>query len=48
MSRKSAQSDYRYAERALKSARSDSTAQRALTSCTRQSQKESETTKSRF
>ncbi len=48
MSCKSAQSDYQYAEQALKSARSDSTAQRALNSCTRRSQKESETTRSRF
>ncbi len=48
MSCKSAQSDYWYAERALKSARSDSTAQWALNSCTRWSQKESEITRSRF
>ena len=48
MSCKSAQSDYWYAKRALKSAKSDSTAQRALTSHTRQSQKESETTRSHF
>ncbi len=48
MNRKSARSDYRYAERASKSARSDSTAQRALNSRTRRSQKESETTRSRF
>ncbi len=48
MSCKSAWSDYQYAEWALKSAKSDFTAQRALNSCTKWSQKENETIKSHF